>query len=70
MSNDVEAHGEARGELLADYAAGVLRALAASGVAVAQIPGQPAIARASYTVEPFAPAGAPITIPTFVCSAP
>ncbi|HOZ25899.1 MAG TPA: SH3 domain-containing protein [Hyphomonadaceae bacterium] len=37
-------------------------ALAASGVAVAQIPGQPAIARASYTVEPFAPAGAPITI--------
>lgn len=37
-------------------------ALAASGVAVAQVPGQPPIARASYTVEPYAPPGAPITI--------
>lgn len=37
-------------------------ALAAGGVAIAQVPGQPAIARASYTVEPYAPAGAPITI--------
>lgn len=37
-------------------------AIAAAGVAVAQVPGQPAIARASYTVEPYAPPGAPITI--------
>lgn len=36
--------------------------LAAGGVAVAQVPGQPAAMRASYTVEPYAPPGAPITI--------
>lgn len=36
--------------------------LAAGGVAIPQVPGQSAIARASYTVEPYAPAGAPITI--------
>ncbi|RYG31123.1 MAG: hypothetical protein EON93_13540, partial [Burkholderiales bacterium] len=38
---------------------------AASGigsVAVAQTPGQPVVSQASYTIEPFAPAGAPITI--------
>lgn len=34
----------------------------AGGVAVAQIPGQPATTHVSYTVEPYAPAGAPITI--------
>ncbi len=32
------------------------------GVAVAQVPGQPVVSHASYTVEPFAPPGAPITI--------
>lgn len=34
MSDDATAHGEARGELLAEHAVGVLRALAASGVYV------------------------------------
>lgn len=29
--------------------------LASSGVAVAQVPGQPLVARAAYTVEPFTP---------------
>lgn len=40
-------------------------ALAAGGTAVAQTPmqpGQPVATRASYTVEPYAPPGAPITI--------
>lgn len=37
-------------------------ALAAGGVAVAQVPGQPVATHASYTVEPYAPAGAPVTI--------
>ncbi|MDP3494976.1 MAG: hypothetical protein Q8R82_17825 [Hyphomonadaceae bacterium] len=41
-------------------------ALGAGGVATAQLPtqmqGQPVVSRASYTVEPYAPPGAPITI--------
>lgn len=37
-------------------------AMAAGGVATGQVPGQPVVSRASYTVEPFAPPGAPITI--------
>lgn len=36
--------------------------LAGGGVAAAQIPGQPAATQVSYTVEPYAPPGAPITI--------
>ncbi|MBP8242312.1 MAG: SH3 domain-containing protein [Thermoflexales bacterium] len=32
-------------------------ALASAGAAVAQVPGQPIAAQASYTVEPFTPAG-------------
>lgn len=36
--------------------------LGAGGVAAAQTPGQPVVSHASYTVEPFAPPGAPITI--------
>lgn len=43
-----------------------MAALGAGGVAVAQIPtqmqGQPVVSHASYTVEPYAPPGAPITI--------
>lgn len=37
-------------------------AFAAGGVAVAQVPGQPVVSQASYTIEPYAPPGAPITI--------
>ena len=43
-----------------------IAALGAGGVAVAQVPtqmqGQPVVSHASYTVEPYAPPGAPITI--------
>ena len=43
-----------------------MAALGAGGVAVAQAPtqmqGQPVVSHASYTVEPYAPPGAPITI--------
>ncbi|RYZ14836.1 MAG: hypothetical protein EON61_02125 [Alphaproteobacteria bacterium] len=37
-------------------------ALSAGGVAAAQVPGQPVVSHASYTIEPYAPPGAPITI--------
>jgi len=37
-------------------------ALSAGGVAVAQVSGQPVVSHASYTIEPYAPPGAPITI--------
>ena len=37
-------------------------ALGAGGVAAAQVPGQPVVSRESYTIEPYAPPGAPITI--------
>jgi hypothetical protein len=37
-------------------------ALSAGGVAAAQVPPQPVVAHTSYTIEPYAPPGAPITI--------
>lgn len=39
-----------------------IAAMSVGGVAAAQVPGQPVVSHASYTVEPFAPPGAPITI--------